>query len=131
MHALLMIDVDEFKQVNDTLGHNAGDEVLKNLTARISSILRRGDLLGRLGGDEFFVFLKNIPNDEVAAAKAQSICSMNLRPSGANANVSVSIGIAMVPRDGSDFDTLYKKVDAALYREKKRGKNGYLFCQGA
>ena len=131
MHALLMLDVDEFKQVNDTLGHNAGDEVLKNLTARISSILRRGDLLGRLGGDEFFVFLKNIPNDEVAAAKAQSICSMNLRPSGANANVSVSIGIAMVPRDGSDFDTLYKKVDAALYREKKRGKNGYLFCQGA
>lgn len=127
-HTLLMLDVDNFKQVNDTQGHAAGDQVLIDLTAKIRSILRRDDLIGRMGGDEFFVFLQNIPNEEIVASKAKQICELEIVAQGSEKPVTASIGIAMVPKDGRDFDTLYRKVDAALYETKKNGKNGYLFA---
>ena len=127
-HALLMLDVDNFKHVNDTLGHGAGDQVLCDLTGSISAMLRRDDLIGRMGGDEFFVFLKDVPNAEAVAAKANKICALTIYAEGSDVPVTASIGIAMVPQDGNDFDSLYKKADAALYRQKNRGKKGYLFC---
>ncbi len=125
MHALLMLDIDDFKNVNDTYGHAAGDQVLVELTNRISSILRRSDLVGRVGGDEFLVFIKGIPNQEIAARKAKQICTLNVCVSGTDSPVTVSIGIAVVPHNGTDFDALYKNADDALYKEKKLGKNGY------
>ena len=129
-HALFMLDIDNFKQVNDVLGHGEGDRVLMELTSQISSTLRRGDLMGRLGGDEFFVLLKDVPDRDAAASKAHRICAMNIGGEGAGAPVTASIGVAMIPENGRDFDTLYKKVDAALYRQKAQGKNGYLFAEG-
>ena len=122
-HALFMLDVDDFKRVNDTMGHRAGDEVLCNMTQQIGGILRHDDLLGRLGGDEFFVLLIGIPNQDAAAKKAEQICSMKFTTDDSRIGVTVSMGIAMIPSDGADFDTLYKKVDAALYRRKEQGKN--------
>lgn len=127
-HALLMLDVDNFKHVNDTLGHGAGDQVLCDLTGQISAILRRDDLIGRLGGDEFFVFLKNVPGPDAVAAKARQICALTIYAQGSDIPVTASIGIAMIPQDGGSFDELYKRVDATLYREKRRGKKGFLFC---
>lgn len=127
-HALLMLDVDNFKRVNDTLGHGAGDQVLINLTAQVGSVLRRDDLLGRMGGDEFFVFLKNIPDEKAAASKAKRICGLDIAPKDADFPVTISMGIAMSPKNGDDFDTLYKKVDAALYQQKEHGKNGFKFA---
>lgn len=133
-HALFMIDVDNFKHVNDNYGHDAGDYVLCELTKSIHSILRPGDLIGRLGGDEFLIFLKNIPNELVASSKAKAISAISITPPCAdnssspdNSNitkVTTSIGIAMIPQNGNDFETLYKKVDNALYKQKKNGKNG-------
>ena len=128
IHALIMLDIDGFKQVNDTKGHAAGDLVLRSLAASISSILRKDDLVGRLGGDEFFVFLRSIPRREVAEKKAKQICALNLQSNPEEPPITVSLGIALIPSDGQDFETLYSKVDAALYRQKERGKNGFTFA---
>lgn len=124
-HALLMVDIDGFKEVNDTYGHTMGDIVLQQFTGAVHAVLRRGDLLGRLGGGEFFAFLQNIPDRTVADQKAKQICELGVRVPGTDAKITVSIGVAVLPQDGTDFDTLYKKVDAALYQQKKTGKNGY------
>ncbi len=128
-HALYMLDVDDFKKVNDTMGHSVGDRLLCELTKKIGTILRRDDLIGRLGGDEFFVFLIGIPDRDAAEKKARQICALEFFPDDTHKPVTASIGIAMIPDDGTDFDTLYKKVDAALYSRKKLGKNGFLFAE--
>lgn len=128
LHALMLVDIDDFKYVNDNYGHEAGDQVLRDLTKQISAKLRRDDLVGRLGGDEFFIFLKQISGYEVAAAKAKQICDMKIGIAGSSSAVSVSMGVAMAPKDGCGFDALYRKVDAALYKAKAAGKNGYQFA---
>lgn len=126
-HALLMADIDGFKSVNDVYGHDAGDRVLRELAGRMRSILRRDDLLCRLGGDEFFIFLKGVPGEAVAAMKARQLCGLGVQIPDSGECITVSVGVAMLPQDGTEYDALYKKVDAALYRQKKAGKNGYQF----
>lgn len=126
-HALLMMDMDGFKLLNDTFGHAAGDQVLLDVAAVMRSLIREGDLICRLGGDEFLVCLRSIPYDAVIGKKARQICEQVRKAFRHDVQISASIGVSVYPRDGSDFDTLYHCADRALYRVKQAGKNNYAF----
>ncbi|MEG1923971.1 MAG: diguanylate cyclase [Clostridia bacterium] len=126
-HAFIMFDLDGFKKVNDNFGHLLGDKVLKDITTSLMSLLRTGDLIGRLGGDEFLLFLKDIPYDDVIDRRAQLICQMINLKLNADVIVTGSLGISMYPRDGLSFDELYSKADIALYQSKNTGKGKYAF----
>lgn len=129
--ALLFLDLDNFKPVNDSLGHDAGDRVLKAVAACLASCLREGDTLSRLGGDEFIILLLNIASAEEASAVAQKIIDTlsGLVPlEGKNIHLGGSIGISMFPKDGAGFEELLKNADAAMYRAKKVGRNNFQFC---
>ena len=128
-HALMMLDVDGFKKVNDVFGHAVGDQALIDMAKTLRCVLRRDDAIGRLGGDEFFVLLRDVPGDAVVAAKAQQICALLNRSVDDKVSVTASIGIAMCPRDGVSFDALYNKADRALYKIKGAGKNDFTFYQ--
>lgn len=125
--ALLFIDLDRFKLINDTLGHAAGDTLLIEMANRLRAGVRSCDVVARLGGDEFVVLLNEMPDIQhvrtVAASLLTSLCqSMEL--SGQECRVTASIGIAMYPDDGIDETTLTKNADAAMYLAKSEGKNG-------
>lgn len=127
--AFFLIDIDNFKNVNDTLGHAKGDEVIHEISQRITSLFRSDDILGRIGGDEFVVFMKHTYKD-IAERKAISLCEalrMDISNEKDHVFVSATIGVALSPTDGLDFITLYQHGDEALYRVKKEGKNNYGF----
>ena len=130
IHAFLMIDIDNFKSINDCLGHAFGDEVISELSDNLKSLLRSTDIVGRIGGDEFCVFMKDIPNRDIVHHKSAEICSVFKNFYG-NSNitcpVSSSIGICIAPEHGTTFDELYKNADLALYASKHRGKNTFVF----
>ena len=126
--AVMFLDLDRFKLVNDSLGHAAGDQLLQEVARRLKSCLRESDLVARWAGDEFTLLLPNLHSIEDATAIAQKIL-LSLRPDyqleGHTLHVSSSIGIAVYPTDGGDAETLLKNADAALYRAKDGGRNGY------
>ncbi|MEG0649694.1 MAG: diguanylate cyclase, partial [Oscillospiraceae bacterium] len=132
---LFMIDVDNFKAINDHLGHAFGDAVLCELADKLRNIFRKGDILGRIGGDEFIVYIKNDAHEKIAQEKAEEICkTFSITYKGANGEnraVSSSIGIALAPKDGCCFDDLYRHADAALYMAKNAGKSRYCFYDGS
>lgn len=128
-HVLMMMDIDGFKLVNDVFGHVIGDEVLVNVAKSIGLSLHHGDLIGRLGGDEFLIFMSDVPNDEEALKRAQELCSLVNKSLSHDVQISASIGLVSIPRDGDDFETLYKKADTALYYVKGTGKNNFAFYQ--
>ncbi len=129
--ALMMIDLDSFKPVNDIYGHDMGDKVLIRFSEIIRSAIRSTDLAGRMGGDEFVVFCKNINNEEVIADKSKWIneqillSAKELMGQDMTIPLGASIGCAFAPDDGKDFLTLFKKADKALYDVKQNGKHGY------
>ncbi len=127
--AFFILDIDDFKTINDTKGHPFGDKVLIYLAKRIENTFRGDDLVGRIGGDEFVVFVKNAPSVEMIESKADELCKdINIPFSdkqGETVLVSISVGIAMYPQHGNSFKELYKNADTALYLSKKRGKNTY------
>lgn len=126
--AILFVDVDNFKMVNDNLGHQKGDELLCFLARRISEIAERDGIAGRLGGDEYLLYLPNILSDEEAEQKAEQICHAFDGFSDEmlyKIGCSCSVGIAIYPRDGTDYYTLLQKADQALYTSKRYGKNRY------
>jgi len=141
--ALLFLDIDDFKRVNDTLGHQAGDRLLQDSTERLSQYLRRSDyvarsgsfgepedLLARLGGDEFVILLPNIKDPHAASSLASRLIAALAQPLNINEHefyVSASIGITLYPSDGKDADELIKNADIAMYHAKKQGKNDYQF----
>jgi diguanylate cyclase (GGDEF)-like protein/PAS domain S-box-containing protein len=128
---LLFIDLDGFKQVNDTLGHEMGDRLLITIAGRLSNSLRASDTVSRLGGDEFTVILRAIPNVQIAAKVAEKILSSITKPivlDGYAIRVSASIGISVYPHNSQDSETLMKQADAAMYRAKRMGKNRYEFA---
>lgn len=128
-HALMIIDVDNFKGVNDNLGHLFGDAVLSEISAKLRTLFRSTDVLGRFGGDEFVVFLKNVGQNEKIAQKAQAVCEIFRETyTGENRDykISGSIGISIFPKDGKNFYELFKKADSALYEAKARGKDGFV-----
>jgi diguanylate cyclase (GGDEF)-like protein/PAS domain S-box-containing protein len=128
--ALLFLDLDGFKKVNDTLGHDAGDLLLKQVAARIQAQVRATDTVARLGGDEFTIILA-IPDRADAEQVAEKLLSAIRAPytlNGQEANVGTSIGIALFPQDGGQAAELVRKADAAMYESKQAGKNTYRFA---
>jgi diguanylate cyclase (GGDEF)-like protein/PAS domain S-box-containing protein len=128
--ALLFIDLNKFKQVNDTYGHQYGDLVLSKAANRIKKILRSNDMIGRYGGDEFLILLERI-NDESAKAIAQKIDEALSRPYEVDEQIidftSASIGIAIAPRDAKKMSELIERADAAMYEAKKSSHSGHVF----
>lgn len=128
--ALLLIDMDNFKSINDTFGHNQGDELIKQFSQRLNGIVRRGDVLSRIGGDEFTLILPNIDSPRSARQTAEKILSELNTPytiSDKLVTVSVSIGIALAPIDTTNSQDLFRKADMAMYKAKNTGKNTYQF----
>ncbi len=125
--ALFMLDLDGFKQINDTFGHVAGDRTLVEIGQKLRSVLRKGDLICRIGGDEFMVFLCDLPDRDAIEKKAGQLCALLQKPLSGREPMSVSIGIACLPDDGADFEVLYRKADLALYHVKVTGKNHFAF----
>ena len=127
--ALMFIDLDDFKEINDYQGHPKGDEVLRFVAHTLRRALRSSDLIGRVGGDEFIVFLRGTSAKEEIVVCAKRLCDAVKRYPDLDIILSCSIGIAVSPADGSDYDTLVKKADTAMYYSKKIGKNGYAFWE--
>lgn len=134
--ALLFMDIDNFKSVNDQHGHLAGDVVLRRVASVIRGRVRDSDVVGRVGGDEFVIFLRNVSSEADVARKASELCSMNgvaldaggpAEGSAGVLDVSCSVGIAMCPRDGNVYSQLLAKADQALYAAKEQGKRQYAF----
>lgn len=127
---MFLLDIDNFKKINDTLGHAFGDEVLRTLGHTIGSIFRVTDIIGRTGGDEFTIFLKFLKNDENTLKEAQKLVRFFhdfTAGEYVKYSATASIGAAVFPADGATFDALYKAADAALYKAKERGKNQLAF----
>ena len=122
-HALVMVDVDHFKQINDRFGHSYGDRILVRVCNALRGALRTDDLVGRIGGDEFVLLLKNVLNRSALQAKINSLCEHLYQRISNETIVSCSFGAASFPADGSTFDELYCKADIALYAAKEAGRN--------
>ena len=127
IYAFFILDIDNFKNVNDTCGHAVGDRVITDFARILKSSFRADDVVGRIGGDEFAVFV-TAPSREWVENKAANLVSAlhhRFEDEETSCPVSASIGISIVPEGGRDFESLYRNADIALYRTKKQGKNGY------
>ena len=128
--AVMFLDLDRFKNINDTLGHTVGDQLLLQLSERLSNSVRDGDTIGRFGGDEFAILLDDINSDSHISLLAEKLLDTLKKPFKINKHelfVTASIGISIFPNDGEDSDTLLRNADVAMYRAKDLGKNNYQF----
>ncbi len=127
-HVFALIDLDNFKTINDTFGHQYGDQVLKDVSAILTKKFRSNDIIGRLGGDEFVLMALNVPNfSAMEHVFGELVEELNIayKKDGATVSVSASLGITIAPQHGSSFDELYQKSDEMLYEVKRNNKNGY------
>jgi diguanylate cyclase (GGDEF)-like protein len=132
--ALLFIDLDQFKEVNDTLGHAAGDALLKHLAAELQAQLRQADTVARQGGDEFCIVLPGVSDTAEVTAVAEKVMALSRRSvmvQGHDLPLHMSVGIALFPDDAADFDSLMQAADTAMYRAKSAGRKGYRFYDAA
>ncbi len=130
---VMVLDLDRFKEVNDTLGHQAGDQLLMQVAARLASVTRGYDLLARLGGDEFVIVVPSLEKVEDMAAVAIKVGQAVTEPvllNGRAVHASASIGLAVFPGDGDELDTLLAHADLAMYQAKRAGRGGFMFYQG-
>lgn len=130
--AVLFMDLDRFKQINDSLGHGVGDQLLQSVAQRLQGCVRHSDTISRQGGDEFVVLLSNITHAEDAALIAQNMLTALAAPhliDHHELHVSVSIGISIYPDDGQEAETLLKSADSAMYHAKEGGRNNYKFFE--
>ena len=130
--AILYIDLDEFKPINDTYGHGVGDTVLKTTANRIAACIRKSDSVFRIGGDEFIVLLEGQVDDEGVSSLAENIIqsvSNSMMINGDSCQIGASIGVAFYPDDGVDIDVLTKKADKAMYTVKHSGRNNVAFAE--
>jgi diguanylate cyclase (GGDEF)-like protein len=126
--AVMFIDVDRFKKINDSLGHAVGDEVIELVGRRLHHCVRGTDMVARMGGDEFTILLEDITDEGDAAVVAEKVINAFVEPlnvAGRKLFVTASVGVAAYPRDGSDADTLVKNADAAMYLAKEKGRNNF------
>ena len=131
--AVMFLDLDRFKLVNDTMGHGVGDEVLRQVGARLRGCVRAGDTVARVGGDEFVLLLANVEKDNVAplARKLLDEVAAPLVVETHRLSMTTSVGISLYPDDGADADALLRNADIALYRAKERGRNNFQLCTPA
>ncbi|HUQ74372.1 MAG TPA: EAL domain-containing protein [Burkholderiales bacterium] len=130
LSAVLFVDLDRFKEINDTLGHATGDEVLKMMAARMRTVLRQADTVARFGGDEFTILVEDVktPSDVAGVArKILGVLELPMAVEGRDLFLSASIGIAVCPDDGKDSQTLLQHADTAMYQAKAAGRNGFEF----
>ena len=128
--SVLFVDLDRFKEVNDTLGHAAGDQLLQAVAERLTSAVRQSDLVARMGGDEFVILVDDHRGPEEVMIVAQKVLSLLERPvliDWREVKISGSVGIASFPEDGDDLETLMKHADVAMYQAKERGRNNFQF----
>lgn len=128
--ALLFLDLDRFKFINDTLGHSEGDQLLRATGERLSACLREGDTVSRQGGDEFLILLPEIRSEDDAAQVAQKLMNVFVTPfilQKQEVYITASLGIVLFPTDGEDIETLIKNADMAMYHAKEEGRNRYQF----
>ncbi len=131
--AFIFIDLDKFKPINDTYGHQAGDELLKEIAKRLQKCVRANDTVARLGGDEFAVVLEDINDEASAQAVAEAILKSVNKPviiGSIECGVGCSLGLAMAPNDGRDVDTIMHNADQAMYHAKEAGRNNFQFFSG-
>ncbi len=127
-HAMFIVDIDDFKSINDNLGHHFGDNVLRDIADKLRNNFREADIVGRIGGDEFLVFVKNINDMDKITTRANAISqafSESYSGEYDNYKVSGSIGVAVFPKDATSYEELYKCADKALYQSKLKGKDCY------
>ena len=131
LHVLFMLDVDNFKQLNDTLGHQRGDEFLVAMAKELKRSFRESDVVGRIGGDEFFALMRNVSEIQQVERKAKSLLKAVKMVGEAypEVNVSASIGVSVFPGNGRSLEELYASADCALYDAKNAGKNQYVFAK--
>ncbi|MBN2516072.1 MAG: diguanylate cyclase [Deltaproteobacteria bacterium] len=125
---VILLDLDHFKEVNDTLGHNVGDQLLQVAGKRLSKLVREEDVVARMGGDEFMILLQEIDDEASVTTIAQKIVEVFREPFmfyGQELHITTSVGVAIYPHDGEDIDTLLKNADIAMYRAKEGGRNSY------
>ncbi|MEX1194899.1 MAG: EAL domain-containing protein [Dehalococcoidia bacterium] len=125
--AVMFLDLDRFKLINDTLGHGAGDELLKSLAIELGALVRQGDTVARVGGDEFTLLLTGVSREDVeqVAQRALDTVRRTRVVTGQELRVTTSIGIAFFPRDGADVESLLRNADTAMYRAKQQGRDNY------
>ena len=134
LNALMIIDLDNFKEVNDLLGHTQGDQVLVDTATALNEIFKGGDIVGRIGGDEFVVFMKNlnaISNADILAGKVVRNVNFSFDYEDRQINVTCSVGVAIFPYHGNDYEELFNKADKAVYTAKANGKCGYRIYDAA
>ena len=131
-HAAIMVDIDNFKQINDTFGHIQGDAALALVAQRLAGLFRSTDIVGRIGGDEFFVLMQNYSSADSLIEKLYAVRDLfgKIRLEEADTRVSGSIGVSLYPEDGTDYRELYKKADVALYYSKAHGKDRFYLYSG-
>ncbi|XOQ48791.1 MAG: Putative diguanylate cyclase YegE [Eubacteriales bacterium] len=129
--ALYMIDVDHFKEVNDNLGHMFGDAVLADIGSKLKKLFRTTDILGRIGGDEFMVLMKNVDDPALIVEKAMAITQCLQQTFNTCYSISGSVGVALFPKDGKSYAELYQKADIALYEAKRGGRNRFVLFHGS
>ena len=130
--AVMFLDFDDFKLVNDNYGHGVGDLFLREMGQRLKSAIREEDTLARLGGDEFILVLPELMGRENAVTLAEKLVELGREPLNLDGNEiksSFSIGISLYPDDGDDYETLLDKADAALYKAKRKGRDRYHFVE--
>lgn len=128
VHALMIVDMDDFKSVNDTWGHAAGDKLIQMVSARMMDTFRGTDIIGRIGGDEFVVFMKDIHSSDNADKLAGKLIREFQKPyeiTEGGIKVTCSMGISLFPNHGTEYQELYEKADKAMYKIKGGGKNSY------
>jgi len=126
--AVVLLDLDRFKGINDMLGHNVGDQLLEAVGKRLTSLMRKSDTVARWGGDEFILVLPEIARVEDVAKVSRRTLEAFRKPfvlGSHRLHITASIGIATYPNDGEDADTLIKNADTAMYRAKEQGRNNY------
>ncbi|MGN0351464.1 MAG: diguanylate cyclase domain-containing protein [Roseburia sp.] len=130
VHVMSLIDIDNFKKINDTFGHTFGDTVISDVASKIKKHFKSTDIVGRIGGDEFLVLMKNTTLEE-AEEKAESLCKIvrkRYSGDGVEQMVTLSVGMAVYNVDGQTYEELFEKADRAMYRTKQNGKNSYSFA---